>query len=174
MYRVQPELVHCWRRFRSLVVFSVGIASGLAINSTAQGSRAPLSVCAALDKSTVLDGQEVAVRGRWISGLEHAGIYPYKCSPMPPTDEGELSAIRITSEGTSASLEDARATFFRLRSTLKRHSFVVATFRGKLRKAGTSGSGHLSEFRVDLVVREIRDIAIAREPSRRARRRGDR
>ena len=161
---------HNWIRSPCPALWSVVIVVSLVTTTAAGSARAssrPISVCAALRMAAALDGKEVAIRGRWMSGLEQVGIYAYHCSPRDASDsEGKLAAIRITSEGTNASLENARETLVRLRAGLKNSSFVVATFRGTLRRAGPAGSGHLGEFHVDLAVKEIRDITIARERSR--------
>ena len=110
-------------RFQSLVFLWAGVT----LSETALAR--PMSVCAALERSTELDGQNVTIRGLWMWGMEHVGIYPYQCTPR---EQSVLAAIRITSKGTNAGLEAASKEFKRLRQNLGKQFAVVATFRGQL------------------------------------------
>ena len=114
-----------------------------------------LSVCAALERSATLDGQEVSIRGEWMHDMEHVEIHAYKCS----RGSSEVDAIRFTSKGTNSSLESFRQTLERNRFRMN-PGIVVATFRGILKQAGPGGSGHLGTYRADLDVFEISDIRI--------------
>lgn len=151
----QLSLVRCL-----LVSFGLELASTAAANTGPQRVLPRLSVCDAIERSTALDGHEVSIRGRWVSNVEHVGIYPYKCRSKSPAADDKLLAVRLTSQGTNASLENAVETLRRIQRTRTGSYIIVATFTGALKRAAPGGSGHLRQYSVDLIVREIRDIKV--------------
>ena len=137
---------------RLFAILIAGIASCAAIKAGPKKTPV-LSVCAALERSATLEGQEGSIRGEWTYDMEHVEIHAYKCS----RGSSEVDAIRVTSKLTNSSLESFRQTLERNRFRMK-PGIVVATFRGILKRAGTGGSGHLGRYRADLDVCEISDI----------------
>jgi len=145
---------------RLLVFLGLGLASTAAANTGPTRGLPRLSVCDAIERSTALDGQEVSIRGRWISNMEHVGIYPYRCRSKSSEDDDKLIAVRLTSQLTNAPLENAVETLRRIQRTRTGSYIIVATFTGALKRATPGGSGHLGQYRVDLIVRKIRDIQV--------------